>query len=230
MRASMIGLTLALLCLSTCPVVGEEQPEDIPDKAPCRTCEARGGAHGEEDVVAWRDYEGKRYYFCSKDCAVAFDDFPAAYIVHPIPRPAPNATVKTLDGKQLAVDDLKGKVVLLDFWATWCAPCRKSMPMLGELQAQWADKNFTVIGVSIDENAGDVVPKFVAKHKLDYPIVLDTTATPAWYAYHVAAIPAMFLIDEQGQIVAEWRGEVDPAKVRVTVESLLAKSNAKTAE
>lgn len=201
-----------------------DKPNDIPGKAVCTTCSIKGAPHGEEEVTAWREYEGKRYYFCSNDCAEAFDDFPAAYVEHPIPRPAPDAIVTTIDGAELALADLRGKVVLLDFWATWCKPCRESMPALDKMHAQWSDRGLAVLGVSIDKNPAEVVPRFIDKYDLSYPIVLDTTPRPAWLQYHVAAIPVMFLIDAEGQIVAEWRGEIDTGDVHTAVEALLSKT------
>ena len=93
------------------------------------------------------------------------------------------------------------------------------------LGLKWADVNFTVLGVSIDENALEVVPGFVEKKKLHYPIALDTSDNPAWHAFFVAAIPAMFLIDRQGRIVAEWRGEVSTSDVTKAVEELLTETS-----
>jgi len=206
-------------------VRAEEAQDDILEKAVCRTCEIRGASHGTEDVAAWRLHEDTRYYFCSTDCAKAFDAFPAAFVPHPLPRPAPNATLLTVAGKEFELEDFKGQVVLLDFWATWCSPCIKAMPQLDKLHVKWADANFTVLGVSIDENALEVVPRFVEKKKLHYPIALDTSDNPAWHAFFVAAIPAIFLIDQQGRIVAEWRGEVSTSDVTKAVEELLTETS-----
>jgi len=199
------------------------QDEEIPSKAECTTCTVRGSTHGEEDVADWREYEGQRYYFCSKDCAEAFDGFPTAYIEHPMPRPAPAAELKLLTGGTLDLASLKGRVILIDFWATWCTPCRKAMPMLNEMHEASDRTGLKVVGIAIDEEPTKVVPKFVEKQKLAYPIALDGGEHPAWYSYHVAAIPAMFLIDAEGQIVGEWRGEFDPDDVREAVSAQLAK-------
>ena len=190
------------------------------------TCEARGATHGEEDVVAWREHEGEWYTFCSKPCAEAFDSFPAAYVEHPLPRPAPSARVVTLEGEEVDLGDLRGELTLVDFWATWCKPCVKAMPELGELHEEWGDEGLAVLGVSIDQDAGEVVPKFLEKKKVRYPVALDTTDRPAWHAFHVAAIPAMFLIDAEGNIVDEWKGAVDLEEVRRQVETRLAVSSA----
>lgn len=221
MPTRLLAASLAFLCLAVGAVRAQEKDDPVPKEAVCTTCEVRGSTHGEEGVVAWREYRGARHYFCSKACAEVFDGFPAAYIPHPIPRPAPSTSLSLLGGEALELDALKGRVVLLDFWATWCKPCRKAMPMLNELHAEWPDTSLAVIGVSIDEKAEDVVPRFVRKEKLSYPIALDTGERPAWYEFYVAAIPAMFLIDRDGRIVAEWRGEIDIDEVRRAVEGQL---------
>jgi thiol-disulfide isomerase/thioredoxin len=193
----------------------------LPEEAVCRVCEIRGAGHGAEKVAASREHEGVRYFFCSKDCAALFDAFPEAYQERTLPRPAPNATVVGLDGEKFSLDDLTGKVVLLDFWATWCVPCIKTMPFLDKLNEEWADEGLALWGISMDEKADKVVPKFVQKKKIGYPIALDTTDDPAWHAYSVAVIPAMFLIDAEHRIVAEWHGVVDEDEVRMAVERLL---------
>jgi thiol-disulfide isomerase/thioredoxin len=225
MNSRTVAIALAVCLSFVARANSREEPSEIPDKAICRACEIRGSAHGEEDVAAWREFEGATYYFCSKACAEAFDGFPGAYAEHPVPRPAPNAVVIGLSGEEIRLDELEGQVVLLDFWATWCAPCLKAMPKLNALQEKWAHENFTVLGVSIDEKGSKVVPRFLQKRELDYPIALDATGEPAWYAYQVAAIPTMFLIDQERRIVAEWRGEIDTDSVIREVERLLSSSS-----
>lgn len=224
MRSTVLAFMVSVACGAIAITPARADDKDVPGKAVCRTCEVRGATHGEEDVVAWRDHEGKRYHFCSDDCAAAFDAFPAAYVPQVLPRPAPNATVSTITGAEFELDDLRGRVVLLDFWATWCKPCYEAMPLLAKLHAEYPDTNLAVLGVSIDENAKEVVPRFVDKKKLSYPIALDTSASPAWYAFAVASIPAMFLIDTEGSIVAEWRGRIEGDVVREAVEALMAQT------
>ncbi len=224
MRLRVLGIGLLLVCLCAAAPAAWAGSDDIPKKAVCRTCEMRGACHGAEDVVAWREYEGTHYYFCSKDCAKAFDGFPEAYVPQVLPRPAPAATVTQLSGEAMKLEKLRGQVVLLDFWATWCAPCLKAMPALNELHTRWHEQGFTVFGVSIDEKTEDV-PKTVEKKKLRYPVALDTHATPAWHTFRVAAIPAMFLIDRDGQIVAEWRGDIDIDAVERTVQQHMSKKS-----
>ena len=102
--------------------------------------------------------------------------------------------------------------MLLDFWATWCAPCRKSMPDLQALHKKYAERGFAVIGVSIDEGgAGQGEEVRHVQKKITYPIAVDSEKTPAWEAFKVKAVPAAFLLDRDGRIVAQWNGVSAPA-------------------
>jgi len=227
--AKRIAWVVATLIVLAAPV-GRADTDDVPERAVCQVCAMRGAAHGEEDVAAWRRYAGTLYTFCSSDCAKAFDAFPEAFIPQPLPRPAPDAVMKTVDGDRLEISEMAGKVVLLDFWATWCKPCHESIPLLNRLHETWGDAGLAVLGVSIDEQAAKVVPKFVRKKGVRYPVALDTARLPAWQAFRVAVIPAMFLIDRDGTIVAEWRGTIDAAGVSDAVEALLAGTAAEPAQ
>ena len=194
---------------------------EVPEKAPCTACEARGAQHGVEKVVAWREHEGETYYFCSEPCGEAFDGFPAAYVKQPVPRPAPAASVTRLDGTVVSLGELEADLVLLDFWATWCKPCVKSIPKLRDLHDEYAGQGFRVVGISIDEKGLDHVRKFADKKDMTYDVVLDDGESPAWFAYGVAAVPSAFLVNGEGQIVAEWKGVADPDGVRRAVEEEL---------
>ena len=116
-----------------------------------------------------------------------------------------------LEGGDKALGDLKDKVALLDFWATWCKPCLETMPRLQKLYSAYSDKGFDVWGVSIDEDKDRVekIKKMVDKLDISYPIFVDAKQTPAWYQFKVKAIPAMYLLDGESQIVAQWTGKID---------------------
>ena len=133
----------------------------------------------------------------------------------------PAFTVESLEGKEVPFASLSaGKLVLVDFWATWCAPCVSAMPELQRLHRRHAAKGFSVVGISIDEER-DKARKFTARKKLAYPVFLDATATPAWSTFHVRSIPAVFLIDSQGRIVQQWLGKVDMKEVEQAVGKLV---------
>jgi peroxiredoxin/YHS domain-containing protein len=195
-------------------------------KQVCIVCSVKKGSTTPEEVEAVRDFEGTRYDFCSGKCAKEFDAEPAAYVPPLFPRPAPDLALIDLEGKPLTWKTLEGRVVLLDFWATWCTPCRKSMPELQALHDKYAERGFTVVGVSIDEGGPSVVKKFVAARKVTYPIALDPESSPMWERFRVKAVPAAFLVDPKGQIVAQWLGR--PASVREVeqkIEDLLPRTD-----
>ena len=123
----------------------------IPNMALCSVCALKGGETKKEKVMAHSGYDGKRHYFCSNPCKKEFDLDPFAFLPPVFPRPAPAFVVESLDGNDMALADLKGKVVLVDFWATWCKPCLETMPKLQKLYNKYSGEAFEVLGVSIEE-------------------------------------------------------------------------------
>jgi thiol-disulfide isomerase/thioredoxin len=211
-----------VMCLLVALASATAHAEKAPDKAICPVCSVHGETK-QERVKAEADFEGKTYYFCADDCRAAFEEDPLAYVPPELPRPAPDFVVETLQGEDIAATEFNGKVVLVDFWATWCKPCRKSMPEIQKLYDKYRDRGFTVAGISIDEgeDRAKKVQKFTGKLDVSYPIFLDAKDVPAWFTYKVKAVPAMFLIDREGRIVAEWRGSIDHEAVENEVEKLV---------
>jgi thiol-disulfide isomerase/thioredoxin len=191
-----------------------------PKSAPCAVCSVREGA-GDEPVRATATHEGKTYYFCQDGCRDEFLKNPREFLQADTPRPAPAFSLKDLNGRTVELADLKGKVVLLDFWATWCAPCVASMPRLQKLHQKYAAKGFAVVGVAIDEKGAAVVAPMVSKKKVTYPVLLGTEA--AWTAYQVKSLPALFVIDREGRIVKRFGGATDHRTVEKAVQELVAK-------
>jgi peroxiredoxin len=189
-----------------------------PAKALCHVCRVLHGEAAEEPVRAVRTHGGKEYGFCSEDCAGQFVADPAAFVPPEFPRPAPRFALSDLAGRPVSSESLLGRVVLLDFWATWCAPCRKAIPELQALHDRHADRGFTVVGISIDEGGPDKVRKFLRSRKVTYAVAVDSSEDPAWQAFGVRAVPAAFLLDRRGRIVAQWTGT--PAAVR-QIEGML---------
>jgi thiol-disulfide isomerase/thioredoxin len=121
---------------------------------------------------------------------------------------APNLVLKTLDGKELSLAGLRGKTVLLNFWATWCPPCREEMPTLETLYQTYKDnKKFVFLSVDSAEPKA-TVSDFLAKNPYHFPVLLDTDGAMG-YEWGVTAIPTTYLIDPQGRVVAGVRGAFD---------------------
>ena len=117
---------------------------------------------------------------------------------------APDFTLNTLDGQEVMLSKLKGKVVLLDFWATWCAPCREAIPHLINLQKTYQEKGVEVIGMNVDKGDGETVRRFVRSMDIPYPITL--TPEEVSRSYGVTGIPTTILIDKEGRIRQKWLG------------------------
>jgi peroxiredoxin len=114
---------------------------------------------------------------------------------------APDFTLKDADGKSVHLKDYRGKVVLLDFWATWCSPCKIEIPWFIEMQRKSKDKGLEVLGVSMDDEGWEVVKPFVAERGINYRIVIGNDETAQLYG-GVDALPTTFLIDRGGKIAA----------------------------
>lgn len=141
------------------------------------------------------------------------------------PRPAPALKLKSTDGQLLDLAQLKGKVVLINFWATWCPPCRREMPSMERLRQALQDEAFSVLAVDVGEDA-DTIEAFTSQ--LDttpgFPILLDTRSH-TMQAWKVAGQPTTFLVDQQGRIVASAIGgrEFDHPEIFRAIRELLKK-------
>jgi len=133
---------------------------------------------------------------------------------------APDFALQDADGKTVKLSDFKGKVVLLDFWATWCGPCKIEIPWFIEFQRKYKDRGFSVLGVSMDEGGWQVVKPFVEDFKMNYPVVIGDDATAAAFD-GVDVLPTTFIIDKQGRIVAKHMGLVSKDEMEKVIEDLL---------
>jgi thiol-disulfide isomerase/thioredoxin len=138
----------------------------------------------------------------------------------PARTPAPDWELTDLNSKPVRFSDSRGKVVILDFWATWCVPCREEIPHFVELQKQYGNKGLTIIGVSLDEQGPEVVKKFVKRFGVNYPIVIGNEKVVEAYG-GIYAIPTTFVIDRQGRIVNRHIGYDDKAVFEKEIQSLL---------
>lgn len=122
----------------------------------------------------------------------------------PVQASAPHFSLKTLDDKEIALSKLKGKVVLLDFWATWCAPCRESIPHLVQLHKTFQEKGLEVIGMNTDRGNIDAIRRFVKSMDIPYSIVI--TPDEVEKNYGVTGLPTTILIDKSGKIRQRFMG------------------------
>lgn len=139
----------------------------------------------------------------------------------PTGKAAPAWQLSDVNGKPLKLADFKGKVVVLDFWATWCPPCRAEIPGLVALQKKYADQGLSVIGVSVDEGGPRVVKPFMERFAINYPVVMGNERVLADYG-GISAIPTTFIIDREGKVVAAHQGYTDQATFESEISPLLA--------
>ena len=135
---------------------------------------------------------------------------------------APDFTVPGLGSSLIRLRDFKGQVVFLNFWATWCPPCREEMPSMERLYRRFKPRGFTILALSIDSKAEAVVAPFVRSFGLTFPVGLDPKMTVAT-EYRMAALPTSILIDRGGAIVAVALGprDWDSSAARQVIEKLL---------
>jgi thiol-disulfide isomerase/thioredoxin len=135
------------------------------------------------------------------------------------PDPAPDFKTKDLDGKDLNLEAFKGKVVLLNFWATWCGPCRAEIPGLIELQSRYKDQ-MQVIGMTVDADDEDDVRAVIKDEGINYPVAITSMQTRIDYG-GIAALPTLFVINAEGKVVQKHVGLYNPALYETEVRALL---------
>ena len=135
--------------------------------------------------------------------------------------PAPNFTLKSLDGENVKLSELRGKVVLLNFWASWCGPCREEMPLLNKIHNKYEPLGFTILGVNVEEQS-DAAKNFIAQRPVDFPILLDSSNEVS-KMYDVVAMPTTVLIDRDGNMRFLHQGyqSGDEAEYRKMVKKLV---------
>jgi peroxiredoxin len=125
-----------------------------------------------------------------------------------------------MSGKQVKLSDLRGKVVLLNFWATWCAPCREELPALSKWQRAYGTKRLQVIGVSMDDDVESVM-RMLAKRPVSYPVVMGDAKLGESFG-GVLGLPLSYVIDTQGRVVARFQGEDNLPRMEATIRKLLS--------
>jgi thiol-disulfide isomerase/thioredoxin len=138
--------------------------------------------------------------------------------------PAPDFSLtNVMDGKPFRLSDQKGKVVLIDFWATWCGPCRMAIPHLIELQKEYKGKGLQVVGVSLDQQGPAVVKPFYQQWKMNYTVVIDDQGAAARDYGGIRSIPTAILVGRDGRIVTGFVGYRPKEEYENAIKAALAK-------
>ena len=128
--------------------------------------------------------------------------------------------VADAQGNKVSLADYKGKVVLLNFWATWCGPCKVEIPWFIEFQKQYQDRGFTVLGVSMDDDGWKSVKPYLGEHKINYPVVIGNDEVSHLYG-GIDSIPKTFMVDRDGKIASVHTGLVSKGAYEKEIQSLL---------
>ena len=134
---------------------------------------------------------------------------------------APDWKLRAVDGRDVSAADFAGKVLVIDFWATWCPPCRAEIPGFVELQKKYEKDGLVIVGISVDQGGVELVKKFIAQNKINYSIVMADDKVADTFG-GIEGIPTTFVIDRTGKIQLKEVGFVEPAEFEKRIKPLLA--------
>jgi len=158
-----------------------------------------------ERMAGWFSGERTSAQGCSQDAPKANLDF----------------TLKDMNGQDVRLSDLKGQVVLLNFWATWCAPCRLEIPWFVEFQEKYKGKGLRVVGISVDDPP-EALPPFASRFKINYPVLVGSDREDVQTAYGpIFGVPTTFIIGRDGRICIKHIGQVAKEQFENEIRSLL---------
>lgn len=133
----------------------------------------------------------------------------------------PDLELASLDGTKIRLADGNGRVKLVNFWATWCAPCREEIPHFNEIYAEYRDDGLDIVAISMDEEGAEVVRPFVADNGMRYPVVLGSDEVAEAFG-GVVGFPTTFLVDREGKVVDSWVGVIPQRVLEEKVRTLVA--------
>ena len=135
-------------------------------------------------------------------------------------KPLPNLVLNTVDGEKWSLYEHRGKVVLINFWATWCEPCRTETPMLVSLGKEYKTRGLKIVGIALDQDGTKVIKKFMTEYKIDYPVLLPV---PGSALSRIDPVPTTILIDREGRLAKKYVGELPEDILRADIEKLVKK-------
>ncbi|MEW5976304.1 MAG: TlpA disulfide reductase family protein [Acidobacteriota bacterium] len=136
----------------------------------------------------------------------------------------PQFSFSSLEGKTVAMKDLSNKVVIVDFWATWCGPCREEIPHLNELYSELKGKGLEIVGISMDTDGTDGVKDFAREFRIQYPIVMGDEKVAESFG-GLIGLPTTFVIDRQGKVAKKYIGLPPAEDMRRIVKELVESSS-----
>jgi peroxiredoxin len=141
---------------------------------------------------------------------------------------APDFELVSVDGRRVKLSDFRGKAVVLNFWATWCAPCKVEMPWFVDLQNHYGNDKLAVVGVAMDDSAPQKIAQFASAMGVNYPVLLGTNKVSEEYG-DVEYLPTTFYINRQGKIVGKVAGLIGKAEIEDDIRKALDSDRGKTA-
>ena len=141
-------------------------------------------------------------------------------------KPAPHFTITSLDGTEIDPLSFPGKVVMIDFWSSWCPPCRIEAPILSQIHREYEDRLVEFIGIAVWDDSGNIL-RFVDDFNIRYPIAIDPKGRIA-IDYGVVRLPVKYFMDGNGNLVRKFEGPMNPTALRKVLDELLAKEESTT--
>jgi peroxiredoxin len=135
--------------------------------------------------------------------------------------PAPDFELASLDGKKVRLSDFRGKAVVLNFWATWCSPCKVEMPWFVDLQKKYGNDGLVILGVAMDDSEAPKIAEFTSELGVNYPVLLGTDEVSEQYG-NVQFLPTTFYIDREGKIIGKGTGLIGRAEIEENIQKALS--------
>jgi peroxiredoxin len=140
------------------------------------------------------------------------------------PEPVPDLTLETMDGESIDLQAQKGRVLLVNFWATWCAPCREEIPDLKALHSSLKEEGLTVIGIALDRQGREVVAPFAKKLEINYPIIIDNEGSAEAAFGPIPGLPTTIIVTPDGQMTKRVVGIFPTDEMKPTLQKMLDES------